>query len=209
MIFRSTPHTTRRHTHHALAFRSFLMLGLSFALTVAAHAQMSLDNAASDLSFMSVKNTSQVAELHRFKNLSGGLTSDGKVSLVIDLSSVETGVPIRNERMQAMLFEVANFATARFDGQVDAAAVKALAVGDSKDFEVKGQFALHGKTQEMTTRLRVNKLNGGNVAVNTIAPIVVDARQYDLTSGIDKLREVMGLPVIVYTVPVTFSVVYK
>ena len=187
----------------------FLVFAWSFVFASGVCAQMSLDSTASDLSFMSIKGTAQLAELHRFKNLSGELTSDGKASLVIDLASAETGVPIRNERLQTMLFEVANFATARFDGQVDANALKTMTTGESRDFEVKGLFALHGKTQEMTTRLRVNKLAGGSVAVNTITPIVIDARHYDLTSGIDKLREVMGLPLIVYTVPVTFSVVYK
>ena len=181
----------------------------SAALASHAQAQMALDNAASDLRFISVKGAFQLAEVHRFKTLSGLLTDDGKASLVVDLSSVETGVPIRNERMQNLLFDVTNFSTARFDGQVDMAAVKKMVTGDSMDVNVKGQFALHGKAQEVTTRLRVNRLASGALAVSTLAPIVVDARQYDLTSGIDKLREIMGLPLLVYTVPVNFAVVYK
>jgi len=43
----------------------------------------------------------------------------------------------------------------------------------------------------------------------TRAPILVNADKYDMASGVEKLREIMGLPNIIGTVPVSFSLVFQ
>ena len=63
-------------------------------------------NDSSRIGFVSIKNNS-IGENNAFERVSGSISASGEVSLSVDLSSVETGIGIRNERLQKMLFEVA------------------------------------------------------------------------------------------------------
>ncbi len=181
-------------------------LPLLFALP--AHAQWKLDNEASDLRFVTTKNTN-FAEVQQFKKLSGEITPAGAVSFTIDLKSVETQIPIRNERLQSLLFDVDQYPTATWTGFDDFSSLTSLPIGGSKDFEVNGKLTLHGKTQETKASLRVVRLSDERLHVTTRAPILVSANQFDLVAGIEKLRELMGLPNIVGTVPVNFALTFK
>ena len=167
-----------------------------------------LDNTASELRFVTTKNTN-VAEVQQFKRLSGEVGAGGAVKLVIDLASVETQIPLRNERLQTMLFEVARFPTAQFDATIDMSLANALEPGASIDIETTGKLSLHGQTQDANASLRVVKLRGDRLLVTTRAPILVNAAKYELGAGVEKLREIMGLPNIVGTVPVNFALVFR
>ena len=81
-----------------------LLASAAFALSAAASAQWSLDLDNSQLSFVTVK-AEHIAEVHSFSRLEGQIDAAGNARISIDLSSVETGIAIRNERMQSMLFE--------------------------------------------------------------------------------------------------------
>lgn len=167
-----------------------------------------LDNDASDLRFVTTKNTN-VAEVQKFKRLAGEVGPDCAVKLVIELASVDTQVPIRNERMQTLLFEVARFPTAEFSAVIDMNPVRGLDVGASVDVELAGKLAVHGQSQDAKASLRVVKLSGNRLLVMTRAPILIDASKYELSPGIEKLREIMALPNIVGTVPVNFALVFQ
>uniref|UniRef100_E6QQ01 Lipid/polyisoprenoid-binding YceI-like domain-containing protein n=1 Tax=mine drainage metagenome TaxID=410659 RepID=E6QQ01_9ZZZZ len=98
-------------------------LGLLFCIVATlfftpAYAQWQLENDHSNLNFISIKKTS-IAEVHQFKKLSGSVSDEGDIHLVIDLSSVDTQNDLRNERLKVMLFEVARFPTAEFNGNID------------------------------------------------------------------------------------------
>jgi polyisoprenoid-binding protein YceI len=173
-----------------------------------AQAQWQLDNEASDLRFVTTKNTN-FAEVQQFKKMSGEITSAGAVSFTIDLRSVETQIPIRNERLQNLLFDVDQYPTATWTGFDEFSSLANLPIGASKDFEVNGKLTLHGKTQEAKASLRVVRLNEERLQVTTRAPILVSANQFDLVAGIEKLRELMGLPNIIGTVPVNFALTFK
>lgn len=178
------------------------------ALALPAHAQWRLDNDASELRFVTTKNTN-AAEVQRFTKLTGELSESGAARLTIDLASAETGVPIRNERLQTMLFEIAQFPAAQFDAQIDAKQLAALEPGASFDVELAGKLTLHGKTQDTKALLRVVRLRDQRIVVSTRAPILVSAAPFDLSAGIEKLREIMALPNIIGTVPVTFALTFQ
>ena len=76
----------------------------ALAFSASASAQWSLDLDNSQLSFVTVK-AEHIAEVHSFSRLEGQIDAAGNARISIDLSSVETGIAIRNERMQSMLFE--------------------------------------------------------------------------------------------------------
>lgn len=171
------------------------------------YAQWQLDSAHSNLNFISIKKTS-IAEVHQFKTVTGEVSDAGEIHLVIDLSSVETHVDIRNERLKTMLFEIAQFPTADFNGSIDMSKVVALKTGETLDMPVKGKLNLHGITQDISVVLHMVKLRGNQIQVATKMPIILNADAYGLAAGIEKLREAADLPVISAAVPVTFNLVF-
>ncbi|NOT18029.1 MAG: YceI family protein [Sulfuriferula sp.] len=186
-----------------------LLSGLiAVLLAVPAHAQWQLDNAHSNLNFISVKKNS-IAEVHQFKQLTGEVSDAGMIHLVINLASVDTQIDIRNERMKTMLFEIVQFPTAVFEGQIDMSKINALAVGATLDMPVSGKLTLHGKSQDVKAMLHITKLMDNQLQAVTKMPIILNADLYDLVGGIEKLREAANLPVIATSVPVTFDLTFK
>ena len=72
-----------------------------------------LINEKSKLNFISTK-ASNIEEIHTFTMLSGKVTENGKALIEIDLGSVETLIPIRNERMKNLLFQTKIYPKAVF-----------------------------------------------------------------------------------------------
>ena len=183
-----------------------LFLVSAVLLTGTAQAQWSLDNDASTLSFVTVK-ADHVAEVHTFDQLSGSIDDDGSVEITIELVSVNTLIDIRNERMQNMLFETNLFPEARITGDIDLAAVTAMATGVSESIEVQFELDIHGASNSYTADLMVTRLEDGVIA-STSKPIIVIANTHGLVEGVEALREVAGLPSISRAVPVTFNIVF-
>ncbi len=174
-------------------------------------AALVVDPVASSLRFVSTKAGSTgvggVVEVHRFDRFQGGLDADGQVRLTIDLASVSTGVPIRDERLRTLLFNVAAHPQATFTARIDTARVAALPADATLDLELVGQFTLAGQTRTLPATLRVTRLSAGALKVSTLAPIVVDAPAFGLKPGVEALREVMGLAFLAAAVPVTLDLV--
>jgi|TARA_B110000483_G_scaffold230396_1_gene295543 polyisoprenoid-binding protein YceI len=181
----------------------FLFLGFPPFLA----AQWSLDNEASTLSFVTVK-VEHVAEVHTFDRLSGSISTNGAVNIEIELASVNTLVPIRNERMQSMLFETKLFPTATITGNVDIAAFAGMSPGGNEKVSLKFDLALRNQSKTYTTEVMVTRINSG-LMVSTIKPIVVTADSFDLLSGVEALREVAGLPSISRATPVSFQLILE
>lgn len=176
---------------------------LSAMVSVNCAANWQVTSTDSRVSFVSVKK-GEIGEVHHFKQLEGTLNDKGEFELKIPLASVSTGIEIRDERMQTLLFDVAQFPTLSLMAQVDAKAVDALAVGDTKQFDIDGKISLHGKEQSKTFSVLVAKLSDKKLFVSSLQPVVVNANEFALTAGIDKLREIAGLTSISTAVPVSF-----
>jgi polyisoprenoid-binding protein YceI len=175
---------------------------------VPAHADWTLANDASRISFVTTK-AGQIAEVHRFHMAEGTIDSAGNVTVTIDLASVDTLIPIRDDRMREMLFEVARFPTATLTGKVDAAALGDLADGTTTTMAVEASLAMRGQTLPLTIEFHVAKLSGTRVVVSTLQPVVVTAGQLDLVAGVEALREVAGLPSISPAVPVSAVLTFE
>ncbi|MGJ8692011.1 MAG: YceI family protein [Thalassotalea sp.] len=177
-------------------------------LSLSASAEWQLNNKDSQLNFISIKKNS-IAEVHHFKKLSGSIDKSGAAKLVIALASVETHIPIRNERMQAALFETSTFAKATFTTTIDVAFLSALTTGDSKELMIAGELDLHGSKQKITSQVLVTKKASGEVQVATIKPIIINAIDYSLIDGINKLQKLAKLPSIALAVPVSFQLTFS
>ena len=170
-------------------------------------AQWNLDNDDSRLSFVSTK-AGAAAEVHHFKALEGQVSETGQVTLSIDLDSVDTAIEIRDERMREMLFETGRYPTATLAATVDMAAVNALEAGNSMTVTSEAQLMLHGTTLSLTTDMTVMRLSDTRLVVVSRQPLIVNASQVGLVEGVERLREVAGLPSISPAVPVSYILAF-
>lgn len=175
---------------------------------VPARAEWVLDNDASRLSFVTTK-ANTAAEVHSFDIVDGEVDGDGKVSVSIDLESVNTAIEIRDERMRGMLFETEDYPTATLAASVDAEAIEALEVGETVTMPVEGELMLHGTTTSVTVEASIARLADDRILVSSYKPLVINAGQVGLAAGVEKLREVAGLPSISPAVPVSFVLVFE
>lgn len=175
---------------------------------VPAWADWTLNNDRSQLSFISVKK-GDIAEVHRFDQLDGTVDGEGNVKLIIQLASVDTAIPIRDERMREMLFNTNVFPSATLTAQVDAGKVSKLEVGEMMVEALEGELSLHGQTSPVTAELVVARLAPDTLLVSSRQPLVVQAGDFDLVEGVEKLREVAGLPSISKAVPVSFVLTFN
>ena len=184
--------------------RLTLCLSLLMA-AVSAQADWTLVNESSQLNFVSTK-ASHIAETHTFTELSGQITDDGAAKLVIDLTSVDTGIDIRDQRMQSMLFDVVSFPDARIETRLDLSALETLTAPTT--LVIEAELSLAGQTTPVQGQVLVVPVDRSRVSITTVAPIIVRAPSLGLESGIEALREIAGLPSIGYSVPVTFSLIF-
>lgn len=191
---------------HLWAMAAVLISSLGF--TASAQAQWQLVNEASQLNFISTKAT-HIAESHTFTKLQGSVSDAGHANLRINLASVETMIPIRNERMGTMLFETASFPTAEFTAQVDLETLNQLSVGAMKDVALNGELTLRSTTLPLNANVRIIRLEGNRVQVQTLTPAILNAKSLNVVEGIEKLRDIAGLPSISHSVPITFSLIFQ
>lgn len=188
--------------------RFIALVSFALVLTSPAHAAWMLDNDASRVSFVTTK-AGVIAEVHKFTSLSGAISDSGDVEVTIELASVDTLIPIRDERMRDILFETDVFPEATLTAHVDAAAVNGLPAGESAHMTVEGQLAMHGRTQPVTVELAVAKLSNSRLMVSSLQPVVITAAQLDLAEGVEELRDVAGLPSISPAVPVSVVLTFE
>ena len=177
---------------------------LALGITCPALADWNIDNNASTLHFMSTKNA-QVTEVHKFDKFSGQLSDQGELHVVVDLSSVNTAIDIRDTRMQEMLFKVSEYAEATFDASIPQSMMN-LSTGDVVTGNVDGTLSLHGNKVDTRFAVMVSKVNDNTLTVSTVSPTLVKAESFGLSQGIEALRAIAGLKSITTTVPVTFAI---
>jgi polyisoprenoid-binding protein YceI len=184
-----------------------LVVGFSFmSLNVAA--DWTLDPDQSSLNFVSIKN-GNTAENHRFAELEGKVANSGQVTVGVHLASVDTKIPIRDERMQEMLFDTKKTPMAEITARVDIAGFEQMKEGAIANKDVNLTLSLHGKSMDYDTLMQVVKLASGDIAVSTEQPLLVKAEDFGLAGGIEALREIAGLSSIATAVPVTANLVFR
>ncbi len=170
--------------------------------------QWQLDSQHSSIHFVSIKKSS-IAEIHTFNKLSGNLSQKGNAEISIDLASVDTAIEIRNERMKEHLFDIKQFPKGVIKAKFDENLITKLPVGQLKKASQTLTLGLHGKTIELKGDFVISKLSDKQVRITTVRPIVINAGDFGLLEGINKLAELAALPVIASAVPVTADLVFQ
>jgi polyisoprenoid-binding protein YceI len=184
--------------------RSFFVQAATLLITLVAAGSVQAGwdvTASSRVGFVSIKNNS-IGENNVFEQVTGSISDAGHVALSIDLTSVETGVGIRNERLQRMLFEVGKFPTAMVQATLSASQLDALKAGDNVSETVKVTVSLHGMSVDKLAPLSVGVSEDG-LRVTSTQPIVVAAKDFGLESGVAALQAIAGLNAISQSIPIT------
>lgn len=185
-----------------------LTTSLAIASTPPLHAaEWTLDPARSHLSYVSIK-AGHIGEVNHFTEIDGQIDSDGQVVINTELNSVETLIPIRNERMREVLFKTTQFSDATLSAKIDPAQIDAMRPGQILEVVAESSLSLHGEQQPLVLKMQVAKLDADTLMVASSEPVVLDAASFGLTEGIEKLREIAGLESISRAVPVSFVITF-
>lgn len=191
---------------HRTLIAAALMLAAGSTL-----ADWALDAADSRLSFTFVKK-SHIVEPGSFGTLSGGVGSNGDARLEVDLGSVNTLIAIRDQRMQEFLFETSSYPTAVYTAHIDPGMLNAALESDGGEQQMvtlNGHLELHGVKHPLNAEVMVTKTGPNSLSVDSARPIILQAADYKLIPGIDKLQQLAKLSHIIHAVPVNIHLVFR
>ncbi|MFS0828402.1 YceI family protein [Pseudomonas phoenicis] len=189
-------------------FRSSRLLpALCLLLCLPAYANWHLDGESSRVSFVTGKNGEQV-DVHRFLVLHGAVDRKGVAGLRIEMDSVSSGTPLLDEQMRGSLFEVKQFADATVKTQIDLQPLNDLANGAQIELRLPVTVNLHGKSHTYDAPLLATRLDERRFQVVTLEPLVLNAADYDLLPGLERLRTFAKLKAINPSVPVNAVLIF-
>jgi hypothetical protein len=182
----------------AIKTLAFLLLT---GAALSARADWYLDGESSRLSFVSTKNAN-VSEVQRFLVLHGKVDPQGLAQVEVELESINSGIPLRDERMRKELFQVERFPDALITTKIDLRPINDLAPGAQLELRLPLMVDLHGKQHQYQAELLATRLDDRRFQVVTLEPLVINAEDFDLAPGLETLRKMAGLSAISLSVPV-------
>ena len=192
-----------------LTMKSLLLstICISFTLLCSpASAHWMLIDSESRVSFVSTKNQ-HISEVQQFKTLKGEFSPEGELQLEIDLSSIDSGIGIRDTRMREKLFLVDKFPSANLTAQLPGS-VLSLAKGSSISVTLPAELSIMGISKTVNVTVQVTRKADNGIVATSTQPILISAADFGLTSGIEILQKLAGLSGIGLTVPVNFNLVF-
>lgn len=178
----------------------FLIIGLM--MSAAASADWSVSE-ESRVHYVSIKQLN-IAENNAFTGVTGQLDKQGAFTIAVDLSSVDTGIGIRNERMQKMFFETVDFPEAQLTGKLSKQQLADLHENGHLLVDLPVSLSLYGTERTLNASLVAVK-TGEDIVVTNAKPLLIKASDFGLEKGVDALRKIAGLDSIASAIPVTVN----
>lgn len=185
--------------------RFIIMIVLFMLLSPYAFSEWKVDSGLSSVSFITIKKK-DTAEIHHFKEVNGQLSDSGEFKFVVDLNSVDTSNELRDQRMREILFNTIDFPEVTLAAQLDGKAISTLQAGDAQVIVTEASVNLHGQSQSVKIEALAVR-SGDKLIVASSKPVVINAAEFDLAKGVEKLRELAKLPAISHAVPINFVLV--
>lgn len=171
-------------------------------------AAWNLDNNQSDLYFTSTKN-STIQEKSQFTELAGHIDDNGQANLTVSLSSVDTRIPIRDERLRDILFQTMTFPKAVFTLTIDPKQMEMLNDKQPHTLDVDGVLDLHGVKHEIKTNVIAQEISDTTLQVKNAEPIVLNVDDYNMAAGVEELKALASLASIDTSVPIDFILTFN
>ncbi|MEM9574936.1 MAG: YceI family protein, partial [Pseudomonadota bacterium] len=147
-----------------------------------------------------------IGEAHTFSGLSGSVGNDGAVNVSIDLTTLNTNIDIRNERMAEHVF--AGAASAEISANVDLAEIKKLRPGQSMQMEIDATMMLLGNEVDVFLDAYVLRVSPSRVMVSTNTASYLSTEDLGVNAGIDVLQGLANLDSITRVTPVTLRLMF-
>ena len=174
---------------------------LTLGVSLSAQANWYLDGESSRLSFITTQNAN-IADVHRFLVLHGKVDRKGLAQLRIEMDSVNSAVPLRDERMRDVLFDFKHFPEAQISAQIDLQPINDLASGAQLELRLPVTVSLRGKQHTYEAELLATRLDERRFQVVTLEPLMLQAEDFGLQPELETLRKLAGLSTISFSVPV-------
>ena len=192
-------------------FKAFLSstcaLLLTLGVSLSAQANWYLDGESSRLSFITTQNAN-VANKHRFLVLHGKVDRKGHAQLRIEMDSVNSAVPLRDERMRDQLFDFKHFPEAQITAQINLQPINELAPGAQVELRLPVTVSLRGKQHTYEAELLATRLDEQRFQVVTLEPLMLQAEDFGLQPELETLRKSAGLSAISFSVPVNAVLIF-
>ena len=192
-------------------FKTFLSaagtLLLTLGVSLSAQASWYLDGESSRLSFITTQNAN-VANKHRFLVLHGKVDRKGHAQLRIKMDSVNSAVPLRDERMRDQLFDFKHFPEAQITAQINLQPINELAPGAQVELRLPVTVSLRGKQHTYEAELLATRLDEQRFQVVTLEPLMLQAEDFGLQPELETLRKSAGLSAISFSVPVNAVLIF-
>ena len=160
-----------------------------------------LNKAFSTIAIITTKND-KIAETSEFQEFKGSINKSNYLSIELDMNSLETNIPIRNERIGKHLFETNLYPTAEIQTQLKAEDLKAGV------HEITFDVDLHGVSGILTAEFMVFNQNGKKV-ITLHKPLIINAGIFGLEQGITTLKNIAKLQNIDFTVPMHIVLTFE
>ena len=186
---------------------SVCALMLTLGVSLSAQANWYLDGESSRLSFITTHNAN-VSNIHRFLVLHGKVERNGRAQLRIEMDSVNSAVPLRDERMRDVLFDFKHFPEAQVTAQIDLQPINDLANGAQLELHLPVTVSLRGKQHTYEAQLLATRLDERRFQVVTLEPLMLQAEDFGLQPELEALRKIAGLSAISFSVPVGAGLIF-
>ncbi len=177
-----------------------------FCLPVDA-ADWQLNRERSSISYLSSKQataeTPLMFESNLFREFSG--TIDGtQVELVVELDSLDTKVPIRDERVAEHVFLSKQYPQAIVSATVDD--IEQLSYERK---QISATLTMRGQSRDLQAEVIIERSDPKTLRIQTTTPVLVNANAYGMLDGFAILKQLVGLMQIPTTIPVSLHLVFE
>ncbi len=194
---------------HRMLVRVFAVLAVVAAGLASAQAQEWALNPEASHFYMQTAKAELIIETHQFTGISGNINRDGDATVKIDLTSVKSGVDVRDVRMRYLLFETFKFPDAEVRAHLEMSRLQELQSKTRITYPLKFTLSMHGITKDFETPVFVTRVTDKTVSVATAKPIIITAESFGLAAGISKLSEAVSGTPIVSAASFTFDLVFE
>ncbi|MFI4954952.1 MAG: YceI family protein [Gammaproteobacteria bacterium] len=189
-------------------YKSLISLSLILVTQIGYAAVWELNTNKSSLNFESTKNTT-ITEENKFKQFTGTIDDkNATAKFDVSLNSVDTRIPVRDERIRELLFETARYPIASFTTQFDTKYISELSDNKPHTIPVDGTLNLHGVEHKITSQVIAQQLDANTLQIKNAEPIVLNTDDYNLGAGVAALTKIAGLQSIDSSVPVSFTLIF-
>ncbi|WP_117232499.1 YceI family protein [Vibrio maerlii] len=183
---------------------SLLMATTSFSTISASYYQVNEE--LSTVNFATIKKQ-YIVEPSVITGVSGQVGDDGMLMIEIPLSSLDTGVSIRNDRLNDLFFNNKQFPNVEVSAKVPDEVMKEGDMVMQK--MVPASVKLYGQSMDVIFTVNIMK-SGDHMMVSTVKPTVINGLDFGIPKeSLEKVSNTVGDIAISTSVPVNFSLVLK